>query len=72
MVRVLRIDPYAGVVHRDRYSFRISNRGLDGQQPPAANGPHGLDCIHDQIQEHLLQLYPVTQDAWEAGGKVSL
>ena len=66
MVGFFRIDPRPRVANRHGYGVPISRRGPDRQQPPAGNGTHGLDCVHDQIQEHLLQLYSISQNVWQA------
>jgi len=36
------------------------------------NSDHGFDAIHDQVQQHLLQLNPVAQDRLIAGGQVGV
>ena len=38
---------------------------------PVRNRNHGLNSIHDQIQNDLPQLDPISQDTWEVVSKLS-
>ena len=38
-------------------------RGGDHQLPrPIIHAAHGFDGIHDQVQQHLLQLHPIAEN----------
>ena len=68
---IFRIDPRSCVLQRDQHLMRLLNLGFDHQQSgPLPDQSHGIDGIHGQIQEDLLQLDRIGQDLREAIGQL--
>ena len=66
-----RVEPRAGILDRNLQTIRRGEGDGHGQLPPAvADRCHGLDAVHDQVQQHLLQLDPVAQHRLRAGGQI--
>ena len=64
LLDALRIEPAAGIAHLNQDDVRAVVPRHDRQEARAvADGAHGLDRIHDQVEEHLLQLDPVARHA---------
>jgi len=67
------IQPRAAI--RDRHAYLARSDGLLRYRQHLRLAPdraHRLNAVHDQVQEHLLQLYPVAEDLLAAGGQTHL
>ena len=54
-------------------TVRLGEGDGDGQLPFAVRDRcHGLDAVHDQVQQHLLQLNLVAQHGLRAGGQIGV
>ena len=66
------IDPDAGVLHRDHHIPILIPIGADAKNPrQIARGCHRLHAIHQQIDDHLLQLHPVAHHGGKRGTEFS-
>ena len=63
MVETLRIQPRARISHCDQHALRFIFPRADQQlSRPLADSTHGFDGVDDQIENHLLQLDPISQN----------
>lgn len=54
-----------GIVYCDERVARLVDPGFHAEYARSVrNGSHGFDPIHDQIQDHLLQLNAITAHGW--------
>src|SRR5207245_7750782 len=59
-------DPAATVAHRDAYDAVGADAGRDGEATIVA-GPHGIEAIHDQVEDDLLELNAIGEDHGQSG-----
>jgi hypothetical protein len=58
---IFRIDPRSGILHTYQHTDGSVSLGSNPQHPRSTrDGGHGFDRIHDQVQNHLLQLDSIT------------
>jgi hypothetical protein len=58
------------IADRDEYTVRSGLAAADEQLArPLAQGAHGFDGVDDQVQDHLLQLGPVSLNGRQAIGR---
>ena len=63
MVEALRIQPRTRISHCDQHALRFSFPGPNQQLSwTLAGSTHGFDGVHDQIENHLLQMDSVCQN----------
>src|SRR6266478_532933 len=69
----LRRQSRTRISHPYEHAARVSLPAADEQlSRPVAGAAHCLDGIHDQIEDHLLQLYPVALNERQAVREVCL
>src|SRR6266850_26872 len=62
LVHAVRIDPDAGILHGHQHLITLVRLRTNHQLArPVRDGRHRLDRIHDEVDEHLLQLDPITE-----------
>jgi hypothetical protein len=60
LVRIIGVDAGAEVSNRNDYLIGFVQMRSDQKFPwRVGYGRHGLDSVHDQIDDHLLQLNPI-------------
>ena len=65
------VDADTGVVHGHRDLIALGGPRSDRQLPrPVADACHGLDPVHDEIEDDLLQLNPIAEHGRQRGRKV--
>src|SRR5215813_4876267 len=73
MAEALRIQPRTRIFHSDcdalRFTFSSADQHLSRPIVRPAHGFHGID---NQIEDHLLQLYSISQDERHITRKLSL
>ena len=69
----IRRESHPAVFRREANTIVTFRRGFDEQLPwPIFNLPHRINCIANEIHDHLLNLYSVTLDRQEIFCKVLL
>src|SRR5258706_1084563 len=72
-VKIRRREAWTRISHPYEHAARVSLPAADEQlSRPVAGAAHCLDGIHDQIEDHLLQLYPVALNERQAVREVCL
>src|SRR6202140_5126605 len=62
-VRIFCGDPDAAIGHTYKHLLRIVLAGSDRQfARPIRDRLHGFNAVHHQVDDHLLELDPITQD----------
>ena len=65
---VLRLDADAGVLNLDQHLLVLVPARSDHQLAgTVGDGRHGLHPVHHQIDDHLLQLDPITEHRGQRG-----
>src|SRR5438128_5988225 len=73
LVNRVRLDTDAGVVYRYHQLIALVWPRSNDQLPqPIADGRHGLDAVHDEIEDHLLQLYAIRKRLGQLRGELQL
>ena len=63
MLRDRRVQPRAGVLDRDEHAARLGEHRGYRQFPGAVRYPsHRFDAVHNEVQQHLLQLNAIADD----------
>src|ERR1700722_5553592 len=63
MFHAFGVESRSGILHHDLYAPGFVGLRTDQQDTrPVCYRSHGLDTVHDQVQDDLLQLDPITQN----------
>src|ERR1700737_4173601 len=66
MRETIRGHAWPGILHRDQHTPRFGWGGGDQQlSRPFQDRAHCLDSVDDEIEDNLLQLYPISFDEWQ-------
>src|SRR5882672_2190317 len=68
---LLWIEATTGILNLNQHAVLVLCRLDDQLSRPIDQGTHRVDAIHDQVDQDLLQLYPVAARTWQVSGKIS-
>src|ERR1700734_143457 len=66
LVRLLRWKPNASIADRDQHLTILAVLRLDGELSPPIHFLHGINAIHHEVHQNLLQLHAISHDLRKA------